>query len=46
MFKFNIMPTMSTPMRVTKHTALTKGIVDDDDDGELFLWYGWPTKGV
>ena len=20
---------------------------DDDDDGdELFLWYGWPTKGV
>ena len=19
---------------------------DDDDDNELFLWYGWPTKGV
>ena len=19
---------------------------DEDDDGELFLWYGWPTKGV
>ena len=19
---------------------------DDDDDEELFLWYGWPTKGV
>ena len=19
---------------------------DDDDDGELFLWYGWLTKGV
>ena len=19
---------------------------DDDDDDELFLWYGWPTKGV
>ena len=18
---------------------------DDDDDDELFLWYGWPTKG-
>ena len=18
----------------------------DDDDNELFLWYGWPTKGV
>ena len=18
---------------------------DDDDDAELFLWYGWPTKG-
>ena len=18
----------------------------DDDDDELFLWYGWPTKGV
>ena len=18
---------------------------DDDDDNELFLWYGWPTKG-
>ena len=22
------------------------GIVDDDDDDEIFLWYGWPTKGV
>ena len=21
-------------------------LVDDDDDDELFLWYGWPTKGV
>ena len=19
---------------------------DDDDDDELFMWYGWPTKGV
>ena len=19
---------------------------DDDDDDELFLWYGWRTKGV
>ena len=19
---------------------------DEDDDDELFLWYGWPTKGV
>ena len=19
---------------------------DDDDDDELFLWYGWPTKGI
>ena len=19
---------------------------DDDDDDELFLWYGWPMKGV
>ena len=19
---------------------------DDDDDDELFLWYGWPEKGV
>ena len=19
---------------------------DGDDDDELFLWYGWPTKGV
>ena len=19
---------------------------DDDDDDELFLWYGWPTKGA
>ena len=19
---------------------------DDDDEDELFLWYGWPTKGV
>ena len=19
---------------------------DDNDDDELFLWYGWPTKGV
>ena len=21
-------------------------IVCDDDDDELLLWYGWPTKGV
>ena len=20
--------------------------LDDDDDDELFLWYGWPTKGA
>ena len=20
--------------------------LDDDDDDELFLWYGWPKKGV
>ena len=19
---------------------------DDDEDDDLFLWYGWPTKGV
>ena len=19
---------------------------DDDDDDELFLWYGWTTKGI
>ena len=19
---------------------------DDDDDDDLFLWYGWPTKGI
>ena len=19
---------------------------DDDDDDELFLWYGWPVKGI
>ena len=19
---------------------------DDDDDDELFIWHGWPTKGV
>ena len=19
---------------------------DDDDDDEMFLWYGWPLKGV
>ena len=29
-------------------TLATKALVDDDDDDddELFLWYGWPTKGV
>ena len=21
-------------------------ILNDDDDDELFLWYGWPTKDV
>ena len=21
-------------------------MLDDDDDDELFLWYGWPTKGI
>ena len=27
---------------------ILKGSMDDDaeDDDELFLWYGWPTKGV
>ena len=19
---------------------------EDDDNDELFLWYGWPTKGI
>ena len=22
------------------------GTEHDDDDDELFLWYGWPAKGV
>ena len=26
------------------HHDLT--IDDDDDNDKLFLWYGWPTKGV
>ena len=25
---------------------INKGTSIDDDDDELFLWYGWPTKGV
>ena len=27
-------------------TLSRKSYDDDDDDDELFLWYGWPTKGV
>ena len=25
---------------------LTAAADDDDDDDELFLWYGWLTKGI
>ena len=25
---------------------ISKDDDDNDDDNELFLWYGWPTKGV
>ena len=28
------------------HDQVSTPIIDDDDDDELFLWYGWPTKGV
>ena len=28
------------------HHDLTIDDDDDDDDDKLFLWYGWPTKGV
>ena len=26
--------------------AAAAAAADDDDDDELFLWYGWPTRGV
>ena len=37
--------------KVTQQKEFAQNICqtsDDDDggDGELFLWYGWPTKGV
>ena len=25
---------------------VTETMVGDDDDDELFLWYGWPRKGI
>ena len=28
------------------HFDVVKVFDDDDDDDELFLWYGWGTKGV
>ena len=28
------------------HHDLTIDDDDDDDIDKLFLWYGWPTKGV
>ena len=28
------------------HTGYKDGDDDDDDDDEMFLWYGWPLKGV
>ena len=37
------------PIIFLYHNFLAKSINDDDDDDddddELFLWYGWPTKG-
>ena len=33
-----------SPQVITLPTGI-KHFGDDDDD-ELFLWYGWPTKGV
>ena len=32
------------PFAVNLDTCV--GSCDDDDDDELFLWYGWPAKGV
>ena len=29
-----------------KQTYSQSSSFDDEDDDELFLWYGWPTKGV
>ena len=29
-----------------KHLCRSQNFDDDDVDDELFLWYGWPTKGV
>ena len=28
------------------NVLISDAVDDDDDDDELFLWYGWPTKGV
>ena len=36
-------------LKSERHNVFTKEINDDDDDNdndELFLWYGWLTKGV
>ena len=38
-------------MAVEKNSRITINFCDDDDDDDddddkLFLWYGWPTKGV
>ena len=32
------------PVREVTETMV--GDDDDDDDDELFLWYGWPRKGI
>ena len=33
-------------LRTCKTSEINLTNYDEDDDDELFLWYGWPTKGV
>ena len=39
---FTIFPSVSI---VESEQVIVSWVGDDDDGDELFLWYGWPTKG-
>ena len=39
-------PCCTTKRISTNELTIIDLVLDDDDDDELFLWYGWPMKGV
>ena len=37
---------MTFPKNKITYAKIPDDDDDDDEDDELFLWYGWPTKGL